>query len=65
MIERRILSTLAVGILGAALAAESSAQQVGEPFPRHEFPLLDEPDNLVDIEYFAGQKVLLVQFASW
>ena len=51
-------------LLGAVSAQESFAPVEGEVFPEMAFPTVDG-EGFASLKDFRGQKVLLMQFASW
>ena len=64
-VQLRILLTALPLMAAAALPAQDSlAPREGQVFPEIEFPTLDGQDSM-SLSAFRGQKVLLMQFASW
>lgn len=62
---RILLSALPLLATAAALPAqENLAPKEGQIFPEIEFPTLDGEDRM-SLSAFRGQKILLMQFASW
>ena len=58
-----LASSLAL-LLSVASAQENFAPKDGEVFPEMSFPTLDG-DGFASLKDFRGEKVLLMQFASW
>lgn len=63
---RALLIASSALLLGAAASAAPQGPQpkVGEPFPLQTFPRLEDGE-LASLADYRGEKVLLVQFASW
>ena len=61
---RVLLCSLPLLASAALPAQESLAPEEGQVFPEIEFPTLDGQDRM-SLSAFRGQKVLLMQFASW
>lgn len=64
----RVVSGLALAALlftgGSATAQQELAPKEGQPFPEIDFPLLDG-SGFSSLSSYRGEKVLLMQFASW
>jgi len=59
-----VLGVIAASLLSTTPAAETYSPQVGQRHVNFTLPAIDDGRPL-SLEQFRGQKVLLIQFASW
>jgi len=64
-VRLRVFLSILPLLAPAALPAQGKlAPKEGQVFPEIEFPTLDGQDRM-SLSAFRGQKILLMQFASW